>query len=70
MVHFKASNAREIVEQAIQGDFISKGKVIDIIKNSARKGESSVTIKGLPESIKESLITEHEFVITGDLISW
>lgn len=69
MKTFTVNDAKDLVSQAEQGDFLSKGKIIDIIRNAARKGEHSVTVKGIPEQIKLDLTTNHSFTIDGDLIS-
>lgn len=67
---FTVQEAQDLVQEAQEGVFLSKGKIIDIIRSTARKGQTSVEIVGLSEKVSEELSTIHGFSISGNLISW
>lgn len=67
--NFSAVDAHELVLEAKQGTFLSKGKVIDIIRSAAKKGETSVNVVGLPEEVATSL-TENGFQVKEETIFW
>lgn len=67
---FTATDATELTLQAKAGVFISTGKVIDIIRATARKGETCVRIVGLPKSTAEVLANKHGFTVVEDYVSW
>ena len=65
---FTVDDAKALSEQAKQGVFLTKGKVIDLIRRAAKKGEKSLVIVGLPEDVETSLKSAtHKFnIVTKD----
>ena len=69
MEEFNVKTAKELVNRAKDGEFISRGQVIDKIKATAKQGGTEITIENLPQSISAWLVS-NEFNVEGDKITW
>lgn len=74
---FKAQDARAITNNALQGNNISKGQIIDAIRKEASKGKSSLEIaEPVSKTIAMELSNQHNFEIksaevgSSIIISW
>lgn len=67
---FTRTVAQDLMKEAQKGNFLSKGKIIDICRAAAKKGHSSVEVKGMPLIVQDELTKDHKLSIKGDVISW